>query len=61
MGRLVILLVGLAIGIFFVMRYADRVKADPTRSLVADMKAENEAHFKADEKAGEIGPLTGQR
>ena len=59
-GRLVILLVGLAIGIFFVMRYADRVKADPTRSLVADMKAENEAHFKADEKAGEIGPLTGQ-
>jgi uncharacterized ion transporter superfamily protein YfcC len=59
-GRLVILLVGLAIGIFFVMRYADRVKADPTRSLVADMKAENEAHFKADEQAGEIGPLTAQ-
>jgi uncharacterized ion transporter superfamily protein YfcC len=59
-GRLVILLVGLAIGIFFVMRYADRVKADPARSLVADMKAENEAHFKADEQAGEIGPLTGQ-
>ena len=59
-GRLVILLVGLAIGIFFVMRYADRVKADPSRSLVADMKAENEAHFKADEQAGEIGPLTGQ-
>ena len=59
-GRLVILLVGLAIGIFFVMRYADRVKADPARSLVADMKAENEAHFKADEQAGEIGPLTRQ-
>jgi uncharacterized ion transporter superfamily protein YfcC len=59
-GRLVILIVGLAIGIFFVMRYADRVKADPARSLVADMKAENEAHFKADEQAGEIGPLTGQ-
>ena len=59
-GRLVILLVGLAIGIFFVMRYADRVKADPTRSLVADMKAENEAHFKADEQAGEVAALTGQ-
>ena len=28
-GRLVILIVGLAIGIFFVMRYADRVKEDP--------------------------------
>src|SRR6187401_2615020 len=28
-GRLVILIVGTAIGIFFVLRYADRVKADP--------------------------------
>ena len=40
-----ILVVGLAIGIFFVLRYADRVKADPSRSVVVDMKAENEAHF----------------
>ena len=59
-GRLVILIVGLAIGIFFVMRYADRVKADPTKSLVYDMKAENEARFRADELGGEVGPLTGQ-
>jgi uncharacterized ion transporter superfamily protein YfcC len=51
-GRLVILIVGLGIGIFFVMRYADRVRQDPTRSLVYDMKAENEAHFRADEQAG---------
>ena len=29
----------------FVLRYADRVKADPTKSLVYDMKADNEAHF----------------
>ena len=34
--RLVILVVGLGIGISFVMRYADRVKADPSRSVVAD-------------------------
>ena len=33
-GRLVILVVGTAIGIVFVMRYADRVKADPSASLV---------------------------
>jgi uncharacterized ion transporter superfamily protein YfcC len=46
-GRLVILLVGLAIGIFFVLRYADRVKRDPTKSVVYDMKAENEARFRA--------------
>jgi uncharacterized ion transporter superfamily protein YfcC len=58
-GRLVILVVGLAIGIFFVMRYAERVKRDPTRSLVADMKAENEAHFRAQEEGGTIA-LTGQ-
>ena len=33
-GRLIILVVGTAIGIVFVMRYAARVKADPSRSLV---------------------------
>src|SRR6476646_2333211 len=36
-GRLVILIVGLAIGIFFVMRYADRVKKDPSKSLVHEL------------------------
>ena len=44
-GRLVILIVGTAIGIVFVLRYADRVKADPSRSLVFAMKAENETRF----------------
>jgi uncharacterized ion transporter superfamily protein YfcC len=44
-GRLVILVVGTAIGIAFVMRYAARVKADPSKSLVHDMKASNEEHF----------------
>jgi uncharacterized ion transporter superfamily protein YfcC len=34
-GRLVILVIGTIIGIIFVLRYADRVKADPSRSLVA--------------------------
>ena len=46
-GRVILLIVGLAIGIYFVMRYAERVKKDPTRSLVYDLKAENEAHFRA--------------
>jgi uncharacterized ion transporter superfamily protein YfcC len=45
LSRLIILVLGLAIGIFFVRRYADRVRADPSRSLVYDMKAENEEHF----------------
>ena len=38
------LVVGLAIGIFFVLRYADRVKKDPSSSVVADRREENEAH-----------------
>ncbi len=55
LGRIVILVVGLAIGIFFVLRYADRVKKDPTKSVVYDMKAENEAHFTATEEGGDGG------
>ena len=57
-GRLVILIVGLAVGIFFVMRYADRVRKDPTKSLVYDMKADNEAHFRAESEGGQVA-LTG--
>jgi uncharacterized ion transporter superfamily protein YfcC len=59
-GRVVILVVGTAIGIFFVMRYAARVKADPSRSLVYEMKAANEEffHASADEETGTI-TLTG--
>jgi uncharacterized ion transporter superfamily protein YfcC len=53
-GRLVLLIVGLAIGIFFVMRYADRVKGDPSKSIVYDMKADNEARFRAESEPGEI-------
>jgi uncharacterized ion transporter superfamily protein YfcC len=57
-GRIVILLAGLAIGIFFVMRYADRVKRDPSKSLVFHLKAENEQRFRAQSDAGET-VLTG--
>ncbi|HJT64631.1 MAG TPA: YfcC family protein [Candidatus Limnocylindria bacterium] len=44
-GRLVILVVGTAAGIWFVMRYAAMVKADPTKSLVYGQRAENQAAF----------------
>jgi uncharacterized ion transporter superfamily protein YfcC len=47
-GRLVILVVGLVIGIFYVLRYADRIKSDPTKSMVYDMKEDNEARFRAE-------------
>ena len=54
-GRLIILIVGLSIGIFFVLRYADRVKKDPSTSLVHDMKADNEAHFTAESDGADGG------
>jgi uncharacterized ion transporter superfamily protein YfcC len=44
-GRVVILIVGTIIGIVFVMRYAEKVKKDPSRSLIYDQKAENEKQF----------------
>jgi uncharacterized ion transporter superfamily protein YfcC len=43
--RVVILVACLAAGILFVMRYARRVKAEPARSVVADMREANLAHF----------------
>jgi uncharacterized ion transporter superfamily protein YfcC len=53
-GRLVILIVGLAIGIFFVMRYADRVKKDPSKSVVFNLKAANEARFQTTSEASNV-------
>ncbi len=54
-------MVGLAIGIFFVMRYADRVKRDPTRSVVQDMKASNEAHFSVQESEDAEAVMSGRQ
>ena len=59
LGRLVILVIGTAIGIWFVMRYAAKVKADPSASLVYDQKAENEARFLAGTSTDGSVTLTG--
>ena len=45
--RLVILFIMLALSIWFVMSYAQRVWNEPGNSLVADMRTENSAHFSA--------------
>jgi uncharacterized ion transporter superfamily protein YfcC len=58
LGRLIILILGLAAGIFFVLRYADRVKEDPSKSVVYDMKAGNEERFRSESEGGVI-ELTG--
>ena len=58
--RLVILVVGLAIGIWWVLRYAERVRTDPDASVVADLRVANEQHFKATtDTEGEV-TLTGR-
>jgi len=58
-GRLVLLIVGTIMGIFFVMRYAERVKKDPTKSLIYDMKAENEKQFMSGSTKGtDFGTFT---
>lgn len=44
-SRIIILVIGTIIGIIFVMRYAEKVKKDPSQSLVYDQKEENERRF----------------
>lgn len=51
MLRVAILVITFAATTAYVMRYAARVKADPSRSLIFDLKAENEAHFLSAENA----------
>ena len=59
-GRIVILVVGTAIAIVFVMRYAAKVQADPTRSLVGRPTAA-EAAAETGGEASEAGVMTGRQ
>jgi uncharacterized ion transporter superfamily protein YfcC len=60
-SRLVILVVCSAVGIWWVMRYARKVKEDPAKSYVADRKAENERIFLHTDQQVEAPELTTQR
>ena len=59
-GRLIILVLGTIAGIIFVIRYAERVKADPSKSLVYDQKEENERHFLGNMNRDEMPEFTGR-
>jgi uncharacterized ion transporter superfamily protein YfcC len=60
-GRLIILIVGTILGVIFVVRYAERVKKDPSKSLIFDMKAENEKQFGSGGGEGtDFGKFTGR-
>lgn len=52
--RLIILGVCWLAAVFFVMRYAEKVRLDPTKSLVYDMKADNEKFFLSNFHEGSI-------
>ena len=56
--RLVILALGWLICVAYVMRYAERVRKDPSKSLVAELKAANEAHFLRNREAHRDATLT---
>src|SRR4029453_5007133 len=61
-GRLVMLVLCGGIGIWYVMRYAARVQADPSTSLVFHLRGDNERHFlKREEGTSDVVELTGQR
>ncbi|WP_373236263.1 YfcC family protein [Cohaesibacter celericrescens] len=59
--RLVILGLSWLIAVLFVMRYAARVKEDPSRSVVADRKTLNEAYFLKRHDAARTESLTRQQ
>ena len=58
--RLILLVVGLVVAIWFVLRYAERVRKDPAKSLVYDMKEANESHFSATLDSGGSVVMTGR-
>ena len=59
-SRIFILVVGTAIGIIYVIRYAEKVKADPSKSLVYDKKEEYERRFLGSMGTDSIPELTGR-
>lgn len=62
LGRVVMLVLGGAAGIWWVMRYAARVKQDPAKSYVFNQREQNEKHFLKRGGDGEQTiDLTGQR
>ncbi len=56
--RVIILGVALAIGIMYVMRYAERVRHDPSHSLVYEQKEANEKKFLGTISEAEGGRIT---
>ncbi len=58
--RVALLVIGWFICVLWVMRYARRVRQDPSRSVVADQWEANRAHFLGS-RSGEMLPFTATR
>ncbi|WP_207751292.1 YfcC family protein [Anaeromonas frigoriresistens] len=59
--RLLILVAGEIIGILYTIRYAKKVKEDPSKSLVANMREENKEHFLGKQDTDSFPELNGKR
>lgn len=53
--------VGLALTIFFVLRYGEKVKADPTKSVMYDQMQEDRVHFLGSQNRTEYPEIDGKR
>ncbi|MCP4166687.1 MAG: YfcC family protein [Chloroflexi bacterium] len=60
-SRIFILIVGTLMGIIFVTRYAEKVKKDPTKSLVYDQREADRKHFLKGSGEKELPELNGMR
>jgi len=60
-SRIFILVVGTIIGIIYVTRYAEKVKADPTKSVVYDQREEHIKLFSMGGEGQEMPELNGRR
>ena len=56
-GRILMFIICVTISILYILRYARRIKKDPSKSLIFDQKEAMESHFGQLSK-GEIVPLT---
>lgn len=59
--RVLLLIVCEVAAILYVMRYAEKVKKDPSKSFVHNLKEENEKHFLDTNHEGKFPELTGKR
>lgn len=59
--RIMILIPSVAAGIIYTMKYAEKVKKDPTKSIVYDMYDDNKKHFLGNRNENELPELTGKR